>query len=108
MRQSLPDNSDETESFNESLPQHLASNPESFQPSSGISSYNQPLDISDDDLRKTVRSLNNKRYAYDVVLSWCRNKMANLNTLKPSQVDPIHVFVSGGGGAGKSHLTKAI
>ena len=27
LRQSLPDNSDETESFNESLPQHLAPNP---------------------------------------------------------------------------------
>ncbi|CAB4019652.1 Hypothetical predicted protein, partial [Paramuricea clavata] len=94
LRQSLPDDSDETESFNESLPQNLASNPESVQPSSGISSYNQP--ISDDNLRKTVRSLNNKqRYAYDVVLSWCRNKMANLNTIKPSQVDPIHIFVSG-------------
>ncbi|CAB3983247.1 Hypothetical predicted protein [Paramuricea clavata] len=51
LRQSLPDDSDETESFNESLPQHLASNPESVQPSSGISSYNQPLEISDDDLR---------------------------------------------------------
>ena len=30
------------------------------------------------------------------------------NTLKPSKVDLIHVFVTGGGGAGKSHLIKAI
>ncbi len=53
--------------------------------------------------------MNNKqRYAYDVVLSWCRNKMANLNTLKPSKVDPIQVFVTGGRGAGKSHLIKAL
>ncbi len=32
--------------------------------------------------------------------------MANLNTLKPSQVDPIQLFVTGGGG--KSRLIKAI
>ncbi len=32
--------------------------------------------------------------------------MANLNILKPSQVDPIHVFVTGG--TGKSHLIKAV
>ena len=98
VRQSLPDESDETDSFNESLPQHLAPSPESVE-RSGISSYNQPSDISDDDLRKTVRSLNNEqRYGYNLVLSWCRNKMASLNTLKPSRVDPIHLFVTGGAG----------
>ena len=74
IRQRFPDDSDdEVESYNESLPEHLASNPESVQPSAGIIAYNQPSDISDDDLRKTVRSLNNEqRSAYDLVLSWCR------------------------------------
>jgi hypothetical protein len=91
------------------LPQHLTSNPQSVQSSSGIIAYNQPSNISDDDLRETVRSLNNEqRYAYDQILSWCRNKIANLNTLKPSKVDPIHIFITGGGGADKSHLIKAI
>ena len=88
---------------------NLEPNPELAQRSSGIISYNEPSDISDDDLRKTVRSLNSEQYyAYDLVLSWCRNKMANLNTLKPSKIDPIHVSVTGGGGAGKSHLIRAI
>ena len=74
IRQRFPDDSDdEVESYNESLLEHLASNPESVQPSAGIIAYNQPSDISDDYLRKTVRSLNNEqRSAYDLVLSWCR------------------------------------
>ena len=107
LRQNCLNNFDEMESFNESLPQHLAANPASVQPSSGIVAYNPPSDISDDVLRQIVRSLNKEqRYAYDAVLSWCRDRMANLNPLKPSQVDPIHLFVSGGGG--KSHLIRAI
>ena len=54
-----------------------------------------------------VTSLNHEqRYAYDQILSWCRNEIENLNTLKPCQVDPVYIFVTGG--AGKSHLIKAI
>ena len=89
LRQDLPpDDSDETDSFNELLPQHLTPNPESVQPSSGVIAYNQPSDISDDDLREKVRSLNKEqRYVYDQVLSWCRKKITNLNTLKPCHVD---------------------
>ena len=39
-----------------------------------IGSYNQPDDISDDLLRETIRSLSTEqRFAFDVVLSWCRD-----------------------------------
>ena len=56
VRQRFPDDSDdEVESYNKSLPEHLASNPESVQPSAGIIAYNQPSDISDDDLRKNCK-----------------------------------------------------
>ena len=71
--------------------------------------YNQPTEISDDQLRQSVRSLNKmQRKAYNRVLSWIRNKMKNLNSLKSQNVEPVSLFITGGGGAGKSHLIKTI
>ena len=111
LQSEIQDDSNDTESFNNQLPEHLGQPIVSNeQPSGGaITSYTQPLDISDDDLRQSVRSLNTQqRYAYDKVLSWCRNKVKNLNSLKQLEVQPIHMFLTGGGGAGKSHLIHSI
>ena len=79
-------------------------------PGGAITSYNQPLDnISDDDLRQSVRSLNSQqRRAYDKLLSWCRNKVKNMNSLKQTDVQPVYLFLTGGGGVGKSHLINSI
>ena len=72
--------------------------------------HNQPLEISDDAPCESVRSLNDKqRSAYDIVLKWCREKIIkNLNSLKPEIVEPNYFFVTGGAGAGNSHLIKTI
>ena len=58
-----------------------------------ITSYNRPTDISDDILRQTVRSLNiEQRHAYDTFLSWCRDTMKNMNSLKPVEIEPLYLF----------------
>ena len=98
------------ESFNQQLPSHLLltqqTNEHSFP---SISVNNQPSEISDDLLRQSVRSLNEmQRYAYDTVLSWCRETIKNMNSLKPKEIKPIYLFITGGAGAGKSHLIKTI
>ena len=80
------------ESFNNLPPEHLGNGQTSSdQSTSGaIATYIQPSDISDDDLRQSVRSLNKEqRTAYDIALTWCRTKVKNMNCIKPEKVEPI-------------------
>ena len=83
--------------------------PETSQTFPGIATYNQPSAIRDEELRDAVRSLNVKqRITYDVVLTWCRNSIKSVNCLTKETIKPIHIFVTGGGGGGKSHLIRTI
>ena len=55
-----------------------------------ISSSTVPMEITDDELRATVRSLNSKqRFAYEIILKWCRDKVKNLMSLEPFPVEPV-------------------
>ncbi|XP_028413533.1 uncharacterized protein LOC114536369 [Dendronephthya gigantea] len=106
----MPDDVNQDELFNEQLPSHLDPAQCNNESTPGaIATYHQPTEISDDLLRQNIRSLNKQqRLAYDTFLTWCRNKMKNLNSLKPVDIDPIYLFLTGGGGAGKSHVIKTI
>ena len=74
-----------------------------------ISSLTVPYEITDDDLRATVRSLNmRQRYAFEIILNCCWDKVKNMSSLQPFPVNPVCKSISGGAGAGKSHLIKAI
>lgn len=99
------------ESFNQELPSDLLQDSVSNRDTCPVLLTNQnlPVEVSDDQFCESVRCLNiAQRQAFDMVLSWCRSTMKNLNSLKPQEAKPIYLFVSGGGGAGKSHLIKAI
>ena len=74
-----------------------------------ISSLTVQYEVTNDDLRATVRSLDmRQRYAFKIILKWCRDKVKNMLYLQPFPVIPIYKFISGDAGAGKSHLLKAL
>ena len=78
LQSEIQDDSNDKESFNKRPSEHLGSqnSPDEQSPGCSITAYNQPIEISDDYLRESVRSLNaQQRDAYNIVLSWCRNKV---------------------------------
>ena len=69
--------------FNEDSSEVLVDIPETHQTSTGTICYTQPSAITDELLREYVKSLNRKqRFAYDFVLSWCRNLVKKCKLLK--------------------------
>ena len=64
---------------------------------------------SDSEINSHVRSLNQKqREIFDVVLDWAKKFLQNLKCKNVVKLEPICLFLTGGGGVGKSHLVKCI
>ena len=60
----------------------------------------------DDDLNQKIQSLNNKQH--DVIHQWARELVKNKSAKIPTKIDTLHIFITGKGGCGKSHLLKTI
>ena len=64
--------------------------------------------LTDDELSEKVRSLNVKqRQVFDFIYNWAKSCISKCANGKQVPV-PFHIFLSGGGGYGKSHLIKTI
>ena len=73
-----------------------------------------PKKATDDEIAANIRSLNKKQHmVFDVLHQWARNYVKKLTSKKKKkkknlQINPVHIFLSGSGGTGKSHLVKTI
>ena len=68
-----------------------------------------PKITTDDEITANIRNLHKKqRMVFDVLHQWARNYVKNASSKKNLQIMPVHIFLSGSGGTGKSHLVKTI
>ena len=64
-----------------------------------------PQILPDDEIAEGINSLNSKqREVFNVVHTWAKDYVK----YNGHNVQPVHIFLSGSGGTGKSHLVKVI
>ena len=65
--------------------------------------------ISDEALGEKIRSLNKlQREIFDFVNKWARDQIKSKNCKALEKPQPIHLFITGSAGTGKSHLLATI
>ena len=73
------------------------------------STYKQTPFFTDDVISEHIRSLNDEqRKNFDVLHKWSRDYIKSLRSRTIQILNPFHLFITGGGGVGKSHLIKTI
>ena len=70
---------------------------------------NRPCVLPDNEINQKIRSLNSKqREIVEIVLTWAKKYVKARSCQNPGNVEPLHIFLTGQGGCGKSHLVKTI
>ena len=67
------------------------------------------VQADDNDLRKAVCSSNlRQRKIFNTVCHWARNTLKQMNSVFENVVEPLHLFITGGAGVGKSRLVTIL
>ncbi|XP_057310266.1 uncharacterized protein LOC130648243 [Hydractinia symbiolongicarpus] len=65
--------------------------------------------MNDNELNSLIRSLNNiQRLIFNVINKWARNLVKNRNAFIQHKNEPLHIFLTGKAGCGKSHLINTV
>ena len=68
-----------------------------------------PTVLSDENVNKRVRDLNTQqREIFELVHATAKSHLKNLNCTKPTEIAPLHLFLTGYAGTGKSYLVRLL
>ena len=100
---------DEVEDILELQEEEYEEDDVSFEHTADVPINSEKSVVSDTEVNSKIRSLNQKqREIFEVVNKWARDYTKNRSSIVHNEVSPLHLFVTGSGGCGKSHLIKTI
>ena len=67
-----------------------------------------PQILADNEIAANIKTLNKKRRnVFNIAHKWARDYVKGMSQKRMHTAEAIHIFLSGSGGTGKSHLIKS-